>query len=57
MIINQIKQSEQRLETEYEKLRMLNADDELRRDAIIDHRIFVLHQLFQFRNNVIDSLK
>ncbi len=57
MIINQIRQSEERLETEYEKLTLLNADDELRRDAVMEDRISVLHQLFKFRNDVIDRLK
>ena len=57
MIINQIRQSEERLESEYEKLTLLNADDELRRDAVMENRINVLHQLFRFRNDVIDHLK
>ncbi|MEM9824804.1 MAG: hypothetical protein AAF985_27205 [Bacteroidota bacterium] len=57
MIINQIKQSEERLETEYEKLRLLNADDTVLRDKVMNQRITVLHQLFQFRNEVIDTFK
>lgn len=57
VIINQIRQSEQRLESEYEKLKLLNADDELRREHIMEHRISVLHQLFKFRNEVIDGIK
>jgi hypothetical protein len=57
MIINQIKQSEKGLETEYEKLKMLIADDAVLRDELMNQRISVLHQLFKFRNEVIDTLK
>ena len=57
MTTKPFKEVEKRFETEYEKLRLLNGDDEFARSSIMEERISVLHQLFRYRSKIINTIR
>jgi len=57
MTTKPFKEVEKNFETEYEKLKMLNGDDESARTSIMEARISILHQLFRYRSKIINHIR